>query len=128
MKRKSSLTPLEIIEKNCLLNGTSMEDRLISASRTLYTNRMLPIAVNPNKGIVLFPTCSARSVDCQWFSYYHVKQCNRLDHETCISFTEIDDVVSIKISEKAFDIQYKKAGEIIAKHVRSLVFRNENLL
>lgn len=122
MKLNVRLSALRILENSCLLHGESLRGRKVFAKEKLKTNRLLPIGVIPERGVVLFPTCSHENPDCQWFSYYHVKDCKQIDHRTRVEFIDTNTVFYTNVSERAFRAQYEKAARLITKYLEPRIF------
>ncbi|RCW63395.1 competence protein ComK [Saliterribacillus persicus] len=61
-------TPLEILKHNALINGSSYEGRRESVKYILGFEQKIPIPINIEKNIYLFPTSSPNEMDCIWVS------------------------------------------------------------
>src|SRR5699024_11593461 len=71
---KSPFTATKILEESCIRYGASLKGRRATSKYLLNTNEKLPVAVDRDNGIYLFPTSALRSGDCVWLAYFHIKR------------------------------------------------------
>lgn len=114
--------PEKILEDNCIHNGASLEGRQQSAQEILQTKIKVPIPVFPNCGIFMVPTKSLKSKDCGLFSYYQIRNFEQRDRGTFVRFYDGSGVV-VNVSKSSFNMQYKKAGQLIANLHRNMIFK-----
>ncbi|MDP4086524.1 MAG: competence protein ComK [Bacillota bacterium] len=67
------MTPLEMINKSLLRNGTSLRGALRSSKFILGPMNLFPIKVSTSQGIFLFPLKSDKTM---WFSLNHILSIN----------------------------------------------------
>lgn len=119
-KRKYSIyEPIEIIQENCIKNGSSLEGRLESVRRILNSRTKLPIPVIPEYGVFMVPTMSARNEHCVWFSYYHIKHYKKKGKMTRVKLSN-DIGLYVKVSANQFDLQVKRTSQVIANLLRPM--------
>ncbi|MFD2637653.1 competence protein ComK [Piscibacillus salipiscarius] len=70
----SRQTPIQIIDSSCIARGGATLDGRKKAIEFVTKKKvMIPIPVEPSKGIILIPTMKVRHPDCTWIAYCHVK-------------------------------------------------------
>jgi|SRR5690625_2338794 len=106
-------SPLEIINHNCTVFGSSLAGRAETVTQILNSRTRLPIPIYLKCGIFMFPTTSMRNHDCMWISYYQVlgyrKHCNRT-----LIFLKGNTNIFVNISLQQFDTQIKRTSQVIA--------------
>lgn len=107
----------EILDKNCLDNGSSLIGRLNYAEHILRTSVKLPITIHPGKRIFMIPIRSLDSQKSGVISYYQIHNYLASQNGTDIYFYD-GTKLSIDVSEKSFNMQYKKTGQLIANLFR----------
>ena len=65
-------TPLEIVKTACYQQWYTYEGRREAVMRHTNFRRKVPIPINHQKGIYLFPTDSPKSFENVWISYKHI--------------------------------------------------------
>lgn len=124
-ERHSVHSPEQIIDNTCLLYGSTMKGRRESVKDLLKLNSKIPVPVIPEKGVYLLPTSSSKNKDNVWFSFYHIDQYEQRDDKTYVAFHDGTGLY-VNTSEAAFDMQYKRTSQIIAKLNRSFFFGNHS--
>ena len=61
-------TPFKIMEDSCKYFGSTYNGRKDSAKSILGAEYKVPIIVEENNNIIVFPTTSPSSADCVWIS------------------------------------------------------------
>jgi competence protein ComK len=87
--------------------------------------RMHPISVNPQMGILLFPTKNMKCPNCVWFSLIHVKTTKRVGINQTEVLTSYGHTILIDMTERAFHTRRHKAIELqetISKNLRCPIF------
>lgn len=83
-------TPLNIIDSSCIKQGGATLDGRKRAIEIVTKKKvMIPIPVDPSKGIIFMPTMKVRHPDCTWIAYCHVKDCEAVPgrkHQTNVIF------------------------------------------
>lgn len=102
----------EIVEKNCYLNGSTLEGRIKGSSYLLGSNYKPPIIINDSLNIILIPTHSIRNKNCNWINLInmlHYSPTN--DKKVLIEFINNHKLV-IDISYNIFDKQVLRATRL----------------
>ena len=115
--KHSTLSPIQILNYNCTINGAALEGRIQTVETILKSKTKLPIPIHPKKGIYLFPTISMKRKSCVWISYFHVKDHGDRDKRTYIQFKN-NKFFYVNISVNQFDQQMKRTGQVIAYFFR----------
>ncbi|MGP4072291.1 competence protein ComK [Piscibacillus sp. B03] len=72
-------TPIKIIDSSCIQEGGATLDGRKKAIEIVTKKKvMIPIPVDPSKGIILIPTMKVRHPDCTWIDYCHIKDCQSI--------------------------------------------------
>ena len=58
---------IQIIEHNCILNGSTLEGRRKGSSYLIGASYKPPIIIDEMKRIILVPTLSNKNPNCKWF-------------------------------------------------------------
>ncbi|GEL77224.1 competence protein ComK [Tenuibacillus multivorans] len=67
-------TPLNIIDSSCIRQGgATMDGRKRAVEIVTKKKVMIPIPIDPSKGIIFMPTKKFRDPDCEWIAYCHIK-------------------------------------------------------
>ncbi|WP_077329275.1 competence protein ComK [Virgibacillus siamensis] len=120
-ERHSKYWPEEIIDHSCLPYFSSLEGRRKSVKKLVKIHNKVPIPVIPGKGVYMLPTASAKSMDCVWLSYYQIERYEQQGDKTYVEFRDGTGLY-INTSEKAFDKQFQRTGDVIARMSRSIFF------
>jgi|SRR5699024_7100180 len=111
---KSPFTATKILEESCIRYGASLKGRRATSKYLLNTNEKLPVAVDRDNGIYLFPTSALRSGDCVWLAYFHIKKIKKSDDKTYIKFKGGMELF-INASYYTIDKQKKNTSELIVQ-------------
>ena len=65
--------PFTLIDEACLRGGSSFEGRRLSAIFKTGLQRKLPIGINTEKNIFVFPTMAPKHFNCQWIFSSHIQ-------------------------------------------------------
>jgi len=109
----SPLSPLKILDENCIMNGASLEGRTQTVKEILNSKSKLPIPVLLQKGIYMFPTTSAKNSNCIWLSYYQIKQYVQNGKQALVYLSD-DKSIDVKTSWNQLDSQIKRTSQVIA--------------
>lgn len=84
-----NLRPNIIVNKNCIINGSTLNGRQKSAEKLIGSSYKCPILISEKKNLIFFPTCSARLRDVAWINMSNVKEAhyNNLKDATIIVFS-----------------------------------------
>ncbi|MFA9560376.1 competence protein ComK [Evansella sp. AB-rgal1] len=64
--------PMELIKSACYKGGASYEGRREATIHETTAKKKVPIAINTNENIFVFPTLSPNNFHCNWIFYHHV--------------------------------------------------------
>ncbi|WP_419887938.1 competence protein ComK [Neobacillus niacini] len=104
--------PITIIEESLLHVRSNLLSDQRSAKYLLSPTRMHPICVNPQLGIILFPTKN-RKCHCNiWLSLIHVKTTNSIRTRQIEVLTSFGHTILIDMSERAFNNKRQKAVQL----------------
>lgn len=117
--------PIALLHDSCIEYASSMEGREDAVEKILKTKSKLPVPVDPDNGIYMFPTLSKRNKDCVWLSYYHIDHYQQIDNRTLVTFTDGTSTYA-KVSENVLDLQFKRTGQVIAQQHRDRLFGPPN--
>ena len=101
-----------IIERNCIQNGSSLEGRQKGSAYLLGTSYKPPIIISELAGIVLIPTHSIRNPKCIWINLKGV-----LNYEYCSPKQVVIEFINhqkllLNISYAVFDKQLLRATRL----------------
>lgn len=105
-------SPIAVIEETLLHLGSNFLGARRSSKYLLTPTRMHPISVNPQMGILLFPT---KNIKCHcniWFSLIHVKTTNPVGINKIEVLTSFGHTILIDMSERAFNNKRRKAVQL----------------
>jgi competence protein ComK len=105
-------SPITVIEENLLHLGSNFLGARRSAKYLLSPTRMHPISVNPQMGILLFPTKNMKCHCNIWFSLIHVKTTNPVEMNQIEVITSFGHTILIDMSERAFNNKRQKAVQL----------------
>lgn len=111
---------VNIVSRNCILNGSSLDGRQKSSAYLIGTNYKPPIIISELKSLILFPTHSDRNKNCIWLNlngiiYYKKK----INNAVTIEFIN-HQKITINVSYSIFDKQFLRATRL------SLALRGQN--
>ena len=105
-------TPVEVVSKNCIINGSSLEGRQRGSSYLIGTNHKPPIIVNDFKNIILIPTHSIRNKDCIWVNLNKILNYYPTDNNKIILEFKNNKKIVLNISFSKFDKQVLRATRL----------------
>lgn len=105
-------TPTTVIEETLLHLGSNFLGARSSSKYLLSPMRMHPISVNPQLGILLFPTKNMLCHCCIWFSLIHVKSTYPIGVNQTEVLTSFGHTILIDMSERAFNNRRQKAIQL----------------
>ncbi len=111
-------TPFKIMEDSCKYFGSSYNGRKDSAKSILGAEYKVPIIVEENNNIIVFPTTSPSSADCVWISLGRIKYFEKIDSSnTKIVFDNNREII-VPCSYRTIENQVSRASRL------DLVMRN----
>ena len=69
-----NLRPNIIVNKNCIINGSTLSGRQKSAEKMIGSSYKCPILISEKKNLIFFPTCSARLRNVAWINMSNIKE------------------------------------------------------
>ncbi|MFC0525270.1 competence protein ComK [Pontibacillus salicampi] len=112
-------SPIQIITESCAANGTPLSDRRGQMERILHSNTKLPVAINPEAYIYMFPTRSPRSIYCNWIAFYHVLAYDhKKEHEGSTIIFQDRTKVRLTTPGLSLEKQMHRTAMGIAAHIR----------
>ncbi|MFZ3578257.1 competence protein ComK [Virgibacillus sp. DJP39] len=120
-QRKSVQRPEQIIDNSCLLYGAALSGRRTAVKDILKVTSKLPIPVIPENGVYMFPTSAAKSKDCVWLSFHHIKSIDKREGKTYVAFRDGSGLY-VNASESTMNFQKLKTCELIVHLNRSILF------
>lgn len=118
-------TPIALIEETLLHVGSDFLGARRSSKYLLSPMRMHPISVNPQMGILMFPTKNIKSHSCVWFSLIHVKATARVGITLTEVFMSYGHTILIDMTERAFHTKHNNAiklQETISRNLKCPLF------
>lgn len=111
-------TPFKIMEDSCKYFGSTYNGRKDSAKSILGAEYKVPIIVEENNNIIVFPTTSPSSADCVWISLGRIKYFEKIDSSnTKIVFDNNREII-VPCSYRTIENQVSRAFRL------DLVMRN----
>lgn len=111
-------TPFKIMEDSCKYFGSTYNGRKDSAKSILGAEYKVPIIVEENNNIIVFPTTSPSSADCVWISLGRMKYFEKIDSSnTKIVFDNNREII-VPCSYRTIENQVSRASRL------DLVMRN----
>lgn len=118
-------TPTKVIDETLLHVGSDFLGARRSSKYLMDPMRMHPISINPQMGILLFPTKNIKSPYCIWFSLIHVKTANPVGLKKTEVVTSYGHTIIIDMKESAFTNRRHKAfllRETISKNIKCPIY------
>ena len=113
--------PTDVIEESLLHEGSNFIGTRLSLKYLYSPMRIRPISVNPQKGILLFPTKNVKRLSCIWFSLIHVKNTKPVGVRKTEVIMSFGQTILLDMSESSFITRWNKALELqarISKHLK----------
>ena len=121
---KSKYSPLKIIDFTCMINGSTLKGRNEAVKRILNAATKLPVPISPQRGIYMFPTAAAKSPQCIWLAFEHIKGYEERNAMTYIEFNDGTGLFT-EASLNTIDSQYKRTSHLIVQLNRKILFGRE---
>ena len=113
--------PIEIIDYNLRLIGSSLRGAKDSAKRILKSASMYPVVTDIVKRIVWFPTESMKNDTCAWVSLNYYKRLFRIDDYVTKIHLHGKYDLTVPVSENPIDNRVNSAH-----YLRSILLQNAN--
>ena len=111
-------SPFKIMEDSCKYFGSTYNGIKDSAKSILGAEYKVPIIVEENNNIIVFPTTSPSSADCVWISLGRIKYFEKIDSSnTKIVFDNNREII-VPCSYRTIENQVSRASRL------DLVMRN----
>lgn len=110
----------DIIVANCMEYGSSFIGRRDYSQKVLQSNRNLPIAIQPKKGMFFFPTSSIYKQGGIMLAYFQIEAYQKNGTLTKVVFTN-QQVLYINVSFNKFDEQMKRTSRVIASYYQTIL-------
>ncbi len=103
----------KIIDQSCRYFGSSYVGRFEGTKNLLGYNYKAPIIIEESTELIFFPTSSPRFSHCAWISLKLIKDYQKINRHTLISFADGQDV-EFDISFESLDNQILRATRLEA--------------
>jgi len=111
-------TPFHIMEESCKYFGSTYEGRKNGAKDILGAEYKVPIVIQDEDNLIVFPTTSPQAEDCVWVSLKRVKKIERMDScHTRILFDNNKEII-VECSFRTIENQLSRASRL------DLILRN----
>ena len=111
-------TPFKIMEESCKYFGSTYDGRKDSAKAILGAEYKVPIIVEENNNIIVFPTTSPSSADCVWISLGRIKIFEKIDSSNTKIIFDNNREIIVPCSYRTIENQVSRASRL------DLVMRN----
>ncbi|SHF76749.1 competence protein ComK [Ornithinibacillus halophilus] len=111
--------PEKLIDHSCIINGASLDGRRKFIKMIFNIKHKIPIPVDPQQGVFLFPTCSTKKEECTWISYFHMREYKQMGTKTYITFHD-DTGILVNNSINSIEMQDMRTSKIVARMSRNL--------
>ena len=111
-------TPFKIMEESCKYFGSTYDGRKDSAKAILGAEYKVPIIVEENNNIIVFPTTSPSSADCVWISLGRIKIFEKIDSSNTKIIFDNNSEIIVPCSYRTIENQVSRASRL------DLVMRN----
>ena len=81
---ETKLNPKEILDKMCLLQGSSMKGRVESFKYVMNVQMKIPVLVSLHKECIFFPLHGSSLMNNVWLQYRYIDKLTSLDTPGCI--------------------------------------------
>ena len=103
-------TPFKIMEDSCKYFGSTYNGRKDSAKSILGAEYKVPIIVEENNNIIVFPTTSPSSADCVWISLGRIKYFEKIDSSNTKIFFDNNREIIVTCSYRTIENQVSRAS------------------
>lgn len=107
-------TVFEVVDISCQYYGSSYLGRYVGAKKLLDMDYKLPIIVDEVKEIVIFPTCSPKSLDCCWICVNNIDNYEKSKKNSKIKFIN-NSIFEFKISINSLENQIMRATMLLMR-------------
>jgi competence protein ComK len=117
--------PTKVIEGPLLHVGSDFLGARHSSKFLMEPKRIQPISINPQMGILLFPTKNIKSPKCIWFSLMHVKSTKHVGLKKTEVLTSYGHTILIDLTESSFNNRLHKAlllRDTISKNLKCPIY------
>ena len=111
-------TPFHIMEESCKYFGSTYEGRKNGARDILGAEYKVPIVVEDEGNLIVFPTTSPSSFDCAWISLKRVKKILKIDSNTTKIIFDNNKEILVDCSYRMIENQLSRASRL------DLILRN----
>ncbi len=111
-------TPFKIMEESCKYFGSTYDGRKDSAKAILGAEYKVPIIIEENNNIIVFPTTSPSSADCVWISLGRIKIFEKIDSSNTKIIFDNNREIIVPCSYRTIENQVSRASRL------DLVMRN----
>ena len=111
-------TPFEIMEDSCKYFGSTYEGRKNGARNILGAEYKVPIVVEDENNLIVFPTTSPLAEDCVWISLKRVKKIERVEYDNTKVIFDNNREIIVNCSYRTMENQLSRASRL------DLILRN----
>ena len=105
-------TPFKIMEESCKYFGSTYDGRKDSAKAILGAEYKVPIIVEENNNIIVFPTTSPSSADCVWISLGRIKIFEKIDSSNTKIIFDNNREIIVPCSYRTIENQVSRASRL----------------
>ncbi len=110
--------PFKIMEDSCKYFGSTYEGRKNGARDILGAEYKVPIVVEDENNLIVFPTTSPLAEDCVWISLKRVKNIEKNDFNTTKVIFDNNTEIVVDCSYRTMENQLSRASRL------DLILRN----
>ena len=110
--------PFKIMEDSCKYFGSTYEGRKNGARNILGAEYKVPIVVEDENNLIVFPTTSPLAEDCVWISLKRVKKIEKNDFNTTKVIFDNNTEIVVDCSYRTMENQLSRASRL------DLILRN----
>ncbi len=110
--------PFKIMEDSCKYFGSTYEGRKNGARNILGAEYKVPIVVEDENNLIVFPTTSPLADDCVWISLKRVKNIEKNDYNTTKVIFDNNTEIIVDCSYRTMENQLSRASRL------DLILRN----
>lgn len=104
--------PLNIVEYNCFINGSSLDGRRNASSYLIGAGYKPPIVLNEREKMILVPTSSYRNYKCIWLVLNNILRYSITKNNQVLVTFKNDQKLQLGISYYIFDRQILRATRL----------------
>ena len=110
--------PFKIMEDSCKYFGSTYEGRKNGARDILGAEYKVPIVVEDENNLIVFPTTSPLADDCVWISLKRVKKIERVEYDNTKVIFDNNREIIVNCSYRTMENQLSRASRL------DLILRN----